>query len=200
MTGTERIKEKIIEDAKTKAQSIEEQAKQEARILMEQAFAESEQKRAELLEKAKADGETLHKRLVAVAELDGRKELLKTKQELIEEAFQRALEKICLMTDQDYQALLERMIAEAAGNEDGEIMLSEKDAKRMNDRFVGNINRRIADSGKNGTVKLSDRFIETSGGFILKYGEVEINSTFEILFDMLRMELEPDIVRILFEG
>jgi len=199
MTGTEKIKSKIIEDAKAKALSIEEQAKQEAGMLIEQASAEAEQKRAELLEKAKADGEALYKRLIAVAELDGRKDILRTKQEIIDEAFQKAMEKICMMADKDYQALLEGMIAEAAGNESGEIMLSEKDAKRVDSHFIDNINRRIADSGKNGTVKLSNRFIKTAGGFILKCGEVEINSTFEILFDMLRTELEPDIVKILFK-
>ena len=40
--------------------------------------------------------------------------------------------------------------------------------------------------------------IRTAGGVILKFGDMEINSTFEILFGMLRTELESDVVSILF--
>ncbi len=200
MTGTEKITTKIIEDAKARALTIEEQARQEARALMEKASADASQKRAELLKKAEADGGESYKRLIAVAGLEGRKEILRAKQEMIDEAFQKALEKVCQLKDQDYQELLEGMVADAAGNEDGEILLSEKDAKRMNNRFIGNINQRIASSGKKGTLTLSAQRIKTAGGFVLKNGEMEINSTFEILFGMLRTELESDVVRMLFQA
>jgi len=200
MTGTEKITKRIIEDAEAKARIIEEQARQEARALMEQARADASQKREELLKKAEADGEESYKRLIAVAGLEGRKEILRAKQEMIDEAFQKALEKVCRLKDQDYQSLLEKMIADAAGDEGGEILLSEKDAKRMDYRFIENINQRIAGSGKKGTVTLSAQRIKTAGGFVLKNGEREINSTFEILFGMLRTELESDVVRMLFQS
>ncbi len=198
MTGTEKIKTKIIEDAKAKALTIEEQARKDAQAIMEQASADIAKKRATLLQKAETDAAESYKRFIAIAGLEGRKEILRAKQEIIEAAFQKALEKICQMKDQDYQKLLEQMIADAAGNETGEILLSEKDAKRMDSRFAGNINKRIADTGRKGSLKLSDQFIKTAGGFVLKSGEMEINSTFEILFGMLRTELESDVVRMLF--
>ncbi len=198
MTGTEKITTKIIEDAEAKARIIEEQARQEARALMEQARADASQKRDELLKKAEADGEESYKRLIAVAGLEGRKEILRAKQEMIDAAFQKALEKVCQLKDQDYQRLLENMIAEAAEDEGGEILLSEKDAKRVDDRLIENINKRITNSGKKGILRLSDQYIKTAGGFVLRSGEKEINSTFEILFGLLRTELESDVVRMLF--
>lgn len=198
MTGTEKIKTKIIEDAKAKALAIEEQAGQEAKAVMEQASADIAQKRAELLKKAESDGAESYKRLIAVAGLEGRKEILRAKQEMIDAAFQKALEKVCQMDDRDYQKLLEQMIADAVGNEAGEILLSENDAKRMDNEFVSNINKHIVDIGKKGLLKLSTQHIKTVGGFVLKSGEMEINSTFEILFGMLRTELESDVVRMLF--
>lgn len=198
MTGTEKIKTKIIEDANVRARNIEEQAKQEALAITEQACSDAVQKRMELMQKAEANAVESHKRLIAVAGLEGRKEILRAKQEMINAAFQKALEKVCQIEDQDYQKLLERMITDAAGNEIGEILLSEKDSKRVDNRFVSNINKRISDAGKKGLLKLSDQFIKTAGGFVLKSGEMEINSTFEILFGMLRTELESDVVRMLF--
>lgn len=215
MTGTDRIKDKILEDAKLKAGAILEQAEKDARNIMDKAQAEAAQKRAELLEKAKADGEQMYKRMLAVAGLEGRKKLLAARQEMIDAAFTKAMDRIVGLPDRQYQELLEKMIAEAAAgyrepsaqaggkqvqqeNFSAEVMLSEKDAARMDGHFIGNINKRLSAFGKKGTITLSDKRIRTAGGFILKIGDVEMNSTFEILFGMLRTELESDVVGILF--
>jgi V/A-type H+-transporting ATPase subunit E len=179
--------------------------------------------------------------MLAVAGLEGRKELLGARQEMIDAAFTKAMEKVVGLPDRQYQELLEKMIAEAAaGYRDpssqadrtgeymdpsvqtdgtagymnlsakadsahapqagfiGEVMLSEKDAARMDGRFIDNINKRLSASGGKGTITLSGDRIRTAGGFILKIGDMEINSTFEILFGMLRTELESDVVGILF--
>ena len=198
MTGTDKIKGKILEDAKAKAVAIQEQAEREAAAIKEQALSEADQKRASLLEKAKADGAQLYKRMLAVAGLEGRKELLRTKQEMIDLAFSKAMERICQLPDKEYQKLLETMIVHSAGNEYGEIVLSEKDCRRVDNQFVENINRGLAAAGKNVTLTLSEQTISTIGGFILKSGEMEINSTLEIQFSMLRSELEGEVVSILF--
>lgn len=215
MTGTDRIKDKILEDAKLKAGAILEQAEKDARNIMDQAQAEAAQKRAELLEKAKADGEQMYKRMLAVAGLEGRKKLLAARQEMIDAAFTKAMDRIVGLPDRQYQELLEKMIAEAAAgyrepsaqtgdtqvpqeNFSAEVMLSEKDAARMDGHFIENINKRLSAFRKKGTVTLSDKRIRTAGGFILKIGDVDMNSTFEILFGMLRTELESDVVSILF--
>ncbi len=200
MTGIDKIKSKIIEDAAATAAKAEEQAKTEAGEIVEQFSAAAGKKKAELLEKAMSDGAELHRRLAAQAGLEGGKEVLRTKQSLIDEAFRKALEKLCSFPDNEYQKLLEQMIVDAAGKEGGEILLSEKDLKRIDGNFLYNINRRLAGLGKGGQLTLSGQAINTAGGFILKSGDMEINSTFEIVFGMLRTELEGEVVRILFDG
>lgn len=200
MTGIDKIKSKIIEDAAATAAQAEEQARAEAGNIIKQASDVAEKKKAELLEKARSDGAELHRRLVAQAGLEGGKEVLRTKQSLIDEAFGKALEKLCSIPDHEYQKLLEKMIVDAVGKEGGEILLSEKDLKRIDSNFLENINRQLAGSGKGGQLTLSRQTANTAGGFVLKSGDMEINSTFEIVFEMLRTELEGDVVRILFKG
>jgi V/A-type H+-transporting ATPase subunit E len=200
MTGTDRIKEKILDDARAKAKAIQDQAENEAKKIMDQASSEAEIERTELLNKARAEGLQLYNRMLAVAGLDGRKKLLAAKQQMISTAFAKAMEKVCGMPDRQYQQLLENMIAEAAGDTAGEVLLSEKDAGRMDKDFVNNINQRISQAGKKGVVSLSGQHVKSVGGFILKHGDKEINSTFEILFGMLRNELESDVVSILFDS
>lgn len=198
MIGMEKIKSKILEDAQNKITQILEQAKQQAEEIKNDALKESESKRAEILEKGEAKGKETYRRMLSMAGLEGRKEILKAKQDVVEEAFTSAMEKLRSLPDEDYQKLIEDMAVAAAKNECGEILLSEKDRKRLNDDFLKNINVRIASKGENAEFVMSDDNIKTSGGFILRYGEMEINSTFEIMFEMLKPEIENDVVDILF--
>ncbi|HEX2947729.1 MAG TPA: V-type ATP synthase subunit E [Clostridia bacterium] len=200
MTGIDRIKSKILEDAVAQAAQAEEQAKAEAREIIRQASEAAEKKKAELLDKARSEGAGLKRRLISQAGLEGGKELLRTKQSLIDEAFQKALGKLCGLPDREYQKLLENMAVDAAGKEGGEIQLSEKDLKRLDSSFLDNVNKRLAVSVKGTQLTLSDRTINTAGGFILKSGDMEVNSTFEIVFGMLRTELEAEVAGILFDS
>lgn len=198
MTGTEKIKAKILEDAEIKAGQILEQAEAEARKIREDALREAEQKKAAILEQGEANGREAYRRMLSEANLDGRKEILKVKQKLIEEAFSLAMEKLCRLPDRDYQKLLENMAVKAVKNKDGEIVLSERDKKRIDRNFTENINKRISSSGRSGRLVLSEDSIETAGGFILRYNAMEINNTFEVIFEMIKPQLENEVAKILF--
>ncbi len=124
MTGTERIKSKILEDARAKAVTTEEQAKQEAKDIMDKTLAEAAEKRDILLEKAQAEGMEAYRRIISVAGLDGRKEILKTRQDVVETAFKKAMEKVTSMPDSEYQQFLEEKVINAATKGTGEIILS----------------------------------------------------------------------------
>lgn len=198
MTGTEKIKTKILEDARVKASETEEQAKREAHDIMAHASLEAEQKKAELLQKAEEDSHEAYRRLLSVAGLEDRKEVLRAKQDMVEAAFQGALEKVIKLPDREYQMFIEDMVVSAATRGSGEILLSEKDSNRMDKEFLSNVNKRLQAAGMNGSLVLSKDTIHSVGGFILRCGEMEVNSTLEILFGMLRPELENEVVKILF--
>ncbi len=200
MTGTEKIKNKILEDAKAKAQAIEDQANREAEGILTAAAKNANKKSADALKKAEAESAEVYRRLIAVAGLEGRKEILRAKQEVVDNAFNLAMEKISTLPDAEYQELLEDMIVNAASTGKGEIMLSQKDSGRIDSRFTDNINRKLKNAGKTGSLTLAKDIISTVGGFVLRYGEMEINGTLEILFGMLRPQLESEVVKTLFNA
>jgi len=199
MTGTERIKSRILEDAKAKAAEIEAQAKQEAKETMDLALAEAAKKKEAVLEKAKAEGAEAYRRIISTAGLEGRKKILKTKQDMVEAAFRKAMEKVTSMPDNEYQRFLEDLVVSASSKGTGEIVMSERDLKRIDKKFINNVNTRLEKSGIKGNLTLSKETIPSSGGFILKSGEIEINSTLEIIFEMIRPECESDVVKVLFQ-
>ncbi len=198
MTGTEKIKARILEDARAKASEIEEQAKREAQEIIDQAKSEAALKKAEILKKAEADGNEAYRRLLSTAGLEGRKDLLRARQDMVEAAFGGALEKVINLPDREYQKLIEDMVVKAATKGSGEILLSERDRSRMDKDFLDNINKRLKAAGIDGKLVLSKDTIRTSGGFILRSGDMEVNSTFEIMFGMLKPDLENEVVKILF--
>ncbi|MEN6313596.1 MAG: V-type ATP synthase subunit E family protein [Clostridiaceae bacterium] len=200
MTGTEKIKNKILEDAKARAVQIEEQARTESNIIMESALKKVGLQKEELMKKAESESAEAYKRMMSVAGLEGRKEILRTKQDLVDAAFKRAMEKVAGLPDPEYQKLLEDMVVRIVEKDGGEILLTEKDHQRIDSQFLTNINKRLKSAGIHGSLTLSEDKIQASGGFILRRGEMELNSTFEILFTMLRTELENDVVKILFSN
>lgn len=198
MMGMERIKAKILEDSENKAGQILEQARQQAEEIKNDALKESESIRAKILEDAEVDGKEIYRRMLSAAALEGRKELLKAKQEVVGACFDSAMQKIISFPDNDYQKLIEDMVLDAAKNEEGEILLAEQSKQRLNKDFLRNINTRVASLGNSAKLVLSDECVKSAGGFVIRYGEMEINSTFEIMFEMLKPELENDVVGMLF--
>jgi V/A-type H+-transporting ATPase subunit E len=198
MMGMERIKAKILEDSENKAGQILEQARQQAEEIKNDALKESESIRAKILEDAEVDGKEIYRRMLSAAALEGRKELLKAKQEVVGACFDSAMQKIISLPDNDYQKLIEDMVLDAAKNEEGEILLAEQSKQRLNKDFLRNINTRVASLGNSAKLVLSDECVKSAGGFVIRYGEMEINSTFEIMFEMLKPELENDVVGMLF--
>ena len=198
MMGMERIKAKILEDSENKAGQILEQARQQAEEIKNDALKESESIRAKRLEDAEVDGKEIYRRMLSAAALEGRKELLKAKQEVVGACFDSAMQKVISLPDNDYQKLIEDMVLDAAKNEEGEILLAEQSKQRLNKDFLRNINTRVASLGNSAKLVLSDECVKSAGGFVIRYGEMEINSTFEIMFEMLKPELENDVVGMLF--
>ena len=94
-------------------------------------FEGSRAEKSRNTKKAESDGMEVYRRMLSEANLEGRKETLKAKQDMVESAFSLAMDKLYKLSDSDYQKLLEDMAVDAARNEDGEILLSEQDRKRV---------------------------------------------------------------------
>jgi vacuolar-type H+-ATPase subunit E/Vma4 len=47
-------------------------------------------------------------------------------------------------------------------------------------------------------LKLGEGFLNSSGGFILRYGDLEINCTLEIIVKHARPNMEAEVAKILF--
>lgn len=198
MTGIDRIKAKIIDDAKKAAKENLERARQEAEKIVLEARRKAEEEAEKAREAALAEAENLRKTMEAVSGLEERKRMLKVRQDIVDGAFRAAFDKILDMPADEYGRFLKRYILESVREGEGEILLNATDRERLGERFVKEINKAIRSEGKNSVLKLSGQTIPNRGGFVLKYGDLEINCTLEIIFSMARPRLEAEVASILF--
>jgi V/A-type H+-transporting ATPase subunit E len=198
MSGAEKLKDKILEEARLLAEANIKRAEDKASEIIESAKKEADSKKSEIIEKAKKEALDVKKRLIAVAELEARKEKLKAKQEVVEEAFASALVKLTNLPDIEYQSILIEMIVNSSESGSEEILLSPRDKKRLSPDFIADINKKLSAKGIKGGLKLSSDTRNINGGFILKSGNIEINNSFEAIIRMKRDDIESEVINSLF--
>lgn len=200
MSGVDKLKAKILEEAHLTAQGNLESARKEASEIMQSARNEADRRQREIIEKAHRDAEDRKKRIKAYSELEARKKRLEAKQEMVEAAFSKAIERLNSLPLDEYRNILAGMILDLVKSGDEEIILSEKDKKALGADLEKDVNQRLVKKGIPGNVKVSGKTGNIKGGFILKSGDVEVNSSFDTIVRMQRNQLEAEVVKVLFQG
>lgn len=196
--STQKITEKILADARARAQEILDSARQEAGKVVEAALAQAEKDREHAVRESAQKAEMEQKRIVAAAHMEERRLLLAVKQELIEEAFQAALLKIRSLNDDEFERLMAALMVNLIETGDETVIINEQDKKRLSADFIYYVNRTIEKEQVPCHVTMSEEQRDMASGFILKRGNVEINATFEALLRQQRDTLSGEIVKILF--
>jgi len=199
MTGIDRIKAKILDDARKVADENMSRAKQEAERIIAEAEKQAQEENEKARQAAEAEAAELKKRMAAVSSLEERKRMLKVRQDMVDAAFRAAFEKTLHLSTEEYGRFLKRFILESVREGEGEILFNESDRSRLGARFVEEINQTLKAKGKASILTLSGQTIPNRGGFVLKYGDMEINSTLELIFNMARPQLEAEVASILFK-
>ena len=191
--GIENIMEKILAEANDDARRIFEKGRYDGRGTIYRTERLIKQQQVDLEKKIASDVETVKKRKASVAELEARKMRLGAKQEAISKCFDEALLRLAKLPEETYVDLLARTI-ESSGADGGELLLTAADRARIGEKLV----RRVNEGGKAGKLTLSEKTISATGGFVLKKGAVELNSTLEVMVEAVRGEVTPKVVETLF--
>ena len=195
MDGIEKITQRILEDARREAEDIAAQARQKADEIARQYARQAEQEAQAILTRGeKAAAERLE-RLESAAGMERSKMLLAAKQQVLGEAFDLALEKLCSLPEEEYIALLTNLALKAARSGKEQLIFSAVDRARVGKQAVMAVNERLGEQGK---LTLSEQTRNIRGGFIMSDGDVEVNCAFETLVRMQRETLEKEVADVLF--
>lgn len=189
----EMVTERILKEANNDARRIFEKGRYDGRDVVYQAEHLAEQIMVDRKTQADADASALKNGRMSVAALEDRKLRLSAKQEVVNQCFHLAMEKLTSMTDEDYITFLTQQIVEVAA-EGGELLFNEKDRLAVGEKVLAAVNGALNSTA----VTLSTETINAKGGFVLRQGAIAINSTLETLVGAVRTEVTPQVVKVLF--
>ena len=227
MEGIEKITAKILQDCEDQVRQLQEETEAKVRTLEEAARTQADRESADILARGRRAADERLERLKSAAQMGRRKLELAAKQEVLGEAFDLALEKLCSLPDEEYIALLTRLVLEASSTGKEQLIFSAKDRARVGKQvvvaandclvkqvvpelpeaitdtkvgaFLGKVvNSTAAMVTGTGMLTLSEETRPIRGGFVMVDGDVEINCAFETLIQLQREKLEREVARVLF--
>lgn len=205
-SGADKIVSSIIQEAETEANAIIEKAETEANSIIETGEKKANLEKEKILDEAKKQSQMKYQQIISEAKMNARRADLEAKEELIEESFHKAQEKlkqIAFTSSAEYKQSLLEIITEAAleaGGGDLVVQLKEDDVAKIKDS-LSNIESRVQKETDTKTnLEIGDN-INIIGGAIVKTknGEIEVNNTIEARIDRFKKTLRYEVAKILFD-
>lgn len=190
MTSSEKILAGIAGEAKTEAEKITAEAEKQAAEITAAAKAEAETDAGKIRAAAEKKAELIINSGKSSAGLLKRDTALNCRRELIEKALNFVADTVNAYGDKDYFDFLLTLIKKEKLNGKGEVYLSVKDKARDIAAFKSELSAL--------DLTLSDTFADINGGFILKYGDIQINGELSALVHEKRDVLTDELNKALF--
>lgn len=190
MTSSEKILAGIAEESKAQADKINSDAEKQSADIIAAAREEAESEAEKIKAEAEKKAELIINSGKSSAELLKRDTALKCRRGLIEKALITVADTVNAYSDKDYFDFLLTLIKKEKLNGKGEVYLSVKDKARDIAAFKSELSAL--------DLTLSDTFADINGGFILKYGDIQINGELSALIHEKRDVLTDELNKALF--
>ncbi|MEG0779493.1 MAG: V-type ATP synthase subunit E [Oscillospiraceae bacterium] len=212
-------------DTQAEINGILDDARAEAERIGAGFAAQASATAADLSAKNEKNAAEREERLISVANMEARKAALAAKQDMVEQAFALALERLCKLPDEQYIAIAADLMVRAAHTGRESVIFSAPDRERIGKAAVARANELLAKENApqrpkadtkvgellnsvatgvaallDGTalLTLSKETRDIPGGFILADGDVEVNCAFPTLVRLQRNEIAGEVAKLLF--
>ena len=228
MNGIEKITQRMEDDAQREINEVLTAARAQADEIARRSREQADRESAAIAARGESAAAEREKRLESMAEMESRKLVLAAKQEVLDEAFTMALEKLCTLPDEEYIQLLAALAVKAARTGREKVIFSQKDRNRVGKAVVTRANdalaRKVAPRlpgdltdtkagaildkvvtgasailAGTGMLTLAEETRPIKGGIILSDGDVETNCTFETLVRLQRENISGEVAKVLFD-
>ncbi len=191
MSGLEKIIEHITLQANENASLVIDNAQEEANKVIKTAEKEANKKEEEILQNSELECNDIIARGKSACQLYKKREMLEAKQLIISDMLVKAKNSLISLESDKYFEILNSMIKKHSTKEKGLISFNQKDNKRVSKEF-------LKDLEKNYNLTLSESDANIEAGFILIYGDIEINCSILSLFESEMEQLQDTVNKLLF--
>ena len=180
MTGLDKIIEKILEQSQMNCNAILNDAALQVKNIISQARETANKHSGEIVAKAEAEAKRIEAVSKSTAESITRNRYLEIRNAILNDIISAAYLEIEKFSDEDYFAMLKRLCIKNVLEGECEMSLSGYDLGRLPDDFEMSINSEIYEKG---AVHISNVPGDIENGFVLHYGDIEINCSLKAVFD-----------------
>ena len=121
MTGLDKMKSQILDEAKKAAEEKISEANAQADEMIRLAKEDAAKQTESIQKKAEEDVANYQERMVSSIDLQKRTKILAAKQEVIAEVLEKAYEKVKAMSEEEYFFMLLKMVEKYALPQEGEV-------------------------------------------------------------------------------
>ncbi len=180
MTGLDRIIEKILAESQKNCDDILREASLEVKKIIAEARVKAKEESEKILSDAKKTSARKQAVSKSTAESITRNRYLEIRNAILNDIISAAYLEIEKFSDEDYFAMLRKLCIKNVQTGECEMHLSGYDLGRLPDDFEMSINSEIFEKG---AVHISGTPADIENGFVLSYGDIEINCTLRAVFD-----------------
>lgn len=196
MSGIDRIASKIIDQAKLQAKNrvnyARETAEKDEDNLQKRFVRTMEAER----KKAEREGAEAAKRVLANVMLEGRKKKLAARQDAVNLVFDKAVEKMAGLPEQEYIEFLAKLASSVLDKGENKLILNARDKKNVGAKLLDEVVK--ANAGMK--ISMADETVSSAGGLVVRNGDIQTNLTLESIIRLEREKLEADVVGLIFES
>ena len=194
MKGTEKIIAHIEADANARADAIIKEAEAKAAATRESYEQKAKEAYAEKIRAGVKANQDRLESMERLARMEGRKAILALKQDMVNESFDLAADKLVKLPEAQYVAFLAKLAAQASVTGDEQIVLNARDREAVGEKVVAAAHAKLS----GGRRTLAPETGDFKGGLILRRENIAVNCTAELLVDLCRDEMAAELAGVLF--
>ena len=198
MKGIEKITGRILAEAEADAAAVKAEAEEKAAGIKAEYEEQARRIYDEKLETGRTEAAAAADRKSRAAILQSRKDVLATKQRLIDQAYARAKEAILAMPEEDYVAFLADKAVKASVSGTEKIVFNAADREKVGPKVVSEVNRKLSECGKKAELTLSEETMDIPGGLFLKEKDISVNCSVDTLMNICREDMDSKVAQVLF--
>lgn len=199
MNGIEKITDRISADVQREIDAINAEAQRECQEIRARYDELEKAEYWEIVNRSAKDAKLRMERLTNMALMESKKQILALKQEMVSLAFERAVQKLAALPEDEYVELLAGFAEEAARTGGEQLIFSPTDRARVGKKICLQANKRLEANGRQGSLTMSESTRPIRGGLILTDGRIDVNYSLETLISSHKNRLMEQVSKILFD-
>lgn len=196
MNGIDKMTQQILAEAQEQADQMLAEARKSADDALKEAGETCEVRQREAGRALELELREFSARASSARDLARRRAILEAKQAIISQIIEKTCEKLRKAETAEYFESLRRMFEKFGHGEAGQMFLSAADLARMPKDFKEAVSEIAREKG--GSIEVSEEPGQISDGFLLVYGGIEENCTFEALVEADRSRLQDQVNAMLW--